>query len=136
MVVLGGPGWSSALRIIPPSYIAQPSILKFFIYFYELHHLHVEVHLVPLLAVHLDLQDVIWCLDVVSGSQITLFAKFDCSTPKFRHFHEVPHLLIEVHLVPLLPVHLDLLFGGPWWNEVVLSHEKHSPKFCCSTLNF
>ena len=53
-------GWFSALRSISPSTIAQLSIFKFFIYFYELHHLLIEVHLGPLLAVHIDLQDVIW----------------------------------------------------------------------------
>ena len=52
------------------------------------------------------------------------------------HLHKAPHLLVEVHLVPLLPVHLDLLYGGPQWNEVALDLEKHSPKFCHSTLIF
>ena len=48
-----------------------------------------------------------------------LFTKFGSSTLKFIHFHEVHHLLVEVHLVPHLPVLLDLLGGGLWWNGVV-----------------
>ena len=58
--------------------------------------------------------------------------KFCCSNPKFDHFHEVHHLLLEVHLVPLLPVHLDLQGDGPWWNKLIYGHE--IPKwtgFCC-----
>ncbi len=58
-----------------------------------------------------------------------LFPKFGRTTPKFVHIHEVHHLLIEVHYVSLLLVHLDLLDGGHWWNEVALGPKKHSPKF-------
>ena len=46
---------------------------------------------------------------------------------KFIHFHEVHHLLIDVHLVPLLSVHLD---------RVALVLEKHSLKFGHSILYF
>ena len=79
-----------------------------FIYFHEVPHLLIEVHLVPLLAVHLGLQDIFWLLNVVSRSQIKLFTKFGSSSLKFIHFHEVHDLLVEVHLVPLLAVHLGV----------------------------
>ncbi len=78
MVVLGGTGWSLALKSIPTSFVAQLSIFKFFFFFYELHHLLIEVHLGHLLAVHIDLQVVIFFFDIVSGSQMKLFPKFCC----------------------------------------------------------
>ena len=60
MGVLGGLGWPMALGSIPPSFVTQLSIFRFFIFFYELHHLLVEVNLVPHLGVHQGLQDLIW----------------------------------------------------------------------------
>ncbi len=65
-----------------------------------------------------------------------LFAKFDYSTPKFIHYHEVPHLLVEVHLVPLHPVQLGLLLGGPQWNVVVLGPEMYFPQVSLLTSHF
>ena len=60
MVALSGTGWPYAPRSIFPSLVIQLPIFRFFIYFDGLNHLLVEVHLEPLLAVHLGLQDVIW----------------------------------------------------------------------------
>ncbi len=83
MVVLGGTGWSFTLRSIPTGFVAQLSIFKFIIYFYELHHLLVEVHLVLLLTVHQGLLlGGPWWNEMVLGSEKN-FPKFHCSTLNF-----------------------------------------------------
>ena len=58
-----------------------------------------------------------------------LFLHSGCLTPKFYHFHEVHHLLVEVHLVPLLIVHLDLLDGGQQWIVDAIHHIRHGAKY-------
>ena len=58
-----------------------------------------------------------------------LFLHSGCSTPKFYHFHEVHHLLVEVHLVPLVIVHLDLLDVGQQWIVGAIYHIRHGAKY-------
>ena len=62
-------------------------------------------------------------------TKLKQISKFCCSNPKFDHFYKVHHLLVEVHLVPLLPVHLNLHGGDPWWNMVILGLMKNIAKF-------
>ena len=50
-----------------------------------------------------------------------LFPNFDCSTPNFYVFHEVDHLLVEVHL--------NLLDGGQQWIVGAIYHIRHGAKY-------
>ena len=53
-----------------------------------------------------------------------LLLNFVSSTPKKYIFYRVHH-----QLVPLIPVHLDLLGDGHWWIPVVMGYMKDCTKY-------